>query len=191
MESLLTSHQAGHLLQVDRSSINNWVKAGHIPAFRTPGGHLRIKVADLVCFCENQQIPLPEPLSGMARRRMLVVDDDEQQLRALRRVLKPYADKVELTTVDNGIDALVLVGAVKPHLIVIDVFMPGVDGIEVCRKLKQNPRTRDTEIIIASGQLTADVEREAMEAGASRCMYKPLAHKTLLAALGVSEEGAR
>lgn len=186
MESLLTSHQAGHLLQVNPSSISNWVKAGHIQAFRTPGGHLRIRVVDLVAFCKTHDIPLPAQLSDMARRRLVVVDDDQKQLGALRRVLKPYADRIELKTVDNGIDALVLVGAFKPQVVVIDVFMPEVSGIEVCRRLTTNPRTKNTQIIIASGQLTPEVEQQAIEAGAHRCLHKPLAHKTLLAALGVT-----
>ena len=67
---LLTSHEAGWYLQVNPSSINKWVKEGRIKAFRTPGGHRRITVADLIAFLEEHKMPVPETLtSGKAPER--------------------------------------------------------------------------------------------------------------------------
>ena len=64
-DKLLTSHQVGELLQVNPSSINKWVNDGRIQAFRTPGGHRRIRVADLVAFLEKHKMPVPRTLSTM------------------------------------------------------------------------------------------------------------------------------
>jgi excisionase family DNA binding protein len=187
-DSLLTSHQAGSLLQVNPSSINKWVKEGRIPAFRTPGGHRRIRAGDLVAFLNDHQMPVPRTLAPASRTRVLVVDDDPKQLASMERLLKPYANRLDAVFVDNGIEALVKVGSFRPHVVVLDVFMPHVDGIEVCRRLHTNPETRSIDIIIASGQLTPEIERKALDAGARRCLHKPVRIDALLSDLGHSSE---
>jgi excisionase family DNA binding protein len=189
-ERLLTSHEVGALLQVDPTSVAKWVDQGRIAAFRTPGGHRRIRAADLVEFLESHQMPVPGELRRVLRRRLLIVDDKEPQLRALGRLLKPYRDKIDVALVDNGIDALVQVGAFKPHLVVLDVFMPEVDGLDVCRRLKANPETEGIDVIIASAQLTADVRDRALAAGARVCLAKPINLTTVLEALGVAQTAA-
>lgn len=186
-DKLLTSHQVGELLQVNPSSVNKWVNDGRIQAFRTPGGHRRIRVADLMAFLDKHKMPIPRSLSAMSRRRLLVVDDNQKHLDALKRRLKAHADRVDLAIATNGIDALVQVGALKPHLIVLDVFMGELDGLEVCRRLKANPDTRNVDVIITSGQLTPEVEEEAIKAGALKVLPKPIDLGVILDHLGLAQ----
>ena len=187
-DSLLTSYQVGALLQVNPSSVNKWVKDGRIPAFRTPGGHRRIRAGDLVAFLNEHKMPVPNSLAQASRRRMLIVDDDQRQLESMQRLLKPYADRLDVQLVNNGVDALVQVGAFKPHLVVLDVYMPTMDGLEVCRRLKAGSETQNINIIIASAELSAEVEKKALEAGAVRCLTKPIDIAQVLDQLGVSQQ---
>ena len=186
-DRLLTSHQVGDLLQVNPSSVKKWVDSGRIAAFRTPGGHRRIRVADLVEFLNRHSMPIPRLLESVSKRRMLIVDDDAIHLRALARRLKPYKSRVELQLTQNGIDALLMVGSFRPHLIVLDIYMPELDGIEVCRRLKLKQETRDIGIIIVSAHLTRSVEADALAAGALTCVAKPVELKVLLEHLGLQE----
>lgn len=185
-EHLLTSTQVGVLLQVNPSSVKKWVNDGHIVAFRTPGGHRRIRAADLVNFLDQHKIPIPRSLFGAARRRVVVVDDDPAQLRGMGRAFRRWADKIEVTYVDNGVDALVEVGAVRPHALVIDVYMPGLDGIEVCRRLRANPATRDLVLIVTSGRMTAELEQVARATGARRVLRKPVDVTAIIEELGLA-----
>ncbi|MBE7451491.1 MAG: response regulator [Kofleriaceae bacterium] len=185
-DQLLTSTQVGNLLQVNPSSVKKWVNDGHIIAFRTPGGHRRIRASDLVMFLDHHKIPVPRALANAARRRVLAVDDDTIQLKALGRAFKRHADKVEVTLVENGIDALVEIGSLRPHLLLIDIYMPGIDGIEVCRRLKANPVTKDIVVIVTSGRLTGELEQSARAAGARRVLRKPVDVATVLEELGLS-----
>jgi excisionase family DNA binding protein len=185
-DSLLTSHEVGELLQVNPSSINKWVNEGRITAFRTPGGHRRIKASDLVRFLDSHKMPIPRMLAGASKRRILLVDDDHEHLKALQRVLKPYLNQVEVASSNNGIDALVLVGSFKPHMIVLDVYMPELDGLEVCRRLKSNSDTKNIAVIVTSGQMTAEVEENALAAGAARCLSKPMDLRAVLEDLGIT-----
>ena len=186
-DSLLTSYQVGALLQVNPSSVNKWVKDGRIPAFRTPGGHRRIRAIDLVSFLNEHKMPVPPSLQQASRRRLLIVDDDARVLEALQRLLKPYADRVELQTANNGVDALVQVGSFKPQMVLLDIYMPDMDGLEICRRLKSGAETQTIDIVVTSADLTPDNERQALAAGAKRCVRKPIDLNTVLGELGVPQ----
>ena len=184
-DKLLTSHQVGEILQVNPSSINKWVNDGRIQAFRTPGGHRRIRAGDLVAFLEKHKMPVPRPLAGLSRRRLLIVDDSPKQLEALKRRLKPHSDRVELAVAANGVDALVQLGSFRPHVMVIDVTLSEVDGFEVCRRLKANGETRGIDVILTTDVASKETEMEALEAGAKRCLVKPIDINLLLEVLGL------
>jgi acetolactate synthase I/II/III large subunit len=142
-----------------------------------------------VSFLEPHRPQSESPCPEVAdRRRVLIVDDDNAQLRALGRLLKRYEHRVDLTLVDNGIDAMIHVGATRPHLVVMDVFMPGLDGIEACRRLKENPETRKTRVILASARMDPQLEAEALAAGAERAVAKPFDVPAVLAEI-VPETG--
>jgi excisionase family DNA binding protein len=173
-DQLLTSSEVGELLQVNPSSVKKWVDDGLLLAFRTPGGHRRIRAADLVAFLVRHDMPIPADLQDAAKKRLLIVDDEVDQLKALSRSFKRFADRVEVQTTSNGIDALVLVGSFHPHAVLLDVYMPGIDGLEVCRRLKKNPATKDVAVYVVSGGFTGALEQKALEAGAVRCLAKPI-----------------
>ncbi|MEZ4446165.1 MAG: response regulator [Polyangiaceae bacterium] len=186
-ESVLTSHQVGRLLQVSRRSVNNWIEQGRLTAFRTPGGHRRVRVPDLVAFLVETGFPIPEDLSPFARRRIIVVDDDRHQLRAYGRLLAPYEDVVELRLMERGIDALLMIGSFLPDLVVLDIVLPGLDGVEVCRRIKAGERTRHIDIVVCSGNVSPGVEAAVREAGARSCLRKPIDSCQLIRELGLAE----
>jgi excisionase family DNA binding protein len=179
-DQLLTSSEVGELLQVNPSSVKKWVDDGLLLAFRTPGGHRRIRAADLVAFLVRHEMPIPVDLQDASRKRLLIVDDEVDQLKALSRSLKRFSEKVEVVTTSNGIDALVTVGSFHPHAVLLDVYMPGIDGLEVCRRLKKNPVTKDVQVYVVSGSFTSSLEQKALEAGAAKCLSKPLDVRTVV-----------
>ena len=184
-DQLLTSTEVGNLLQVNPSSVKKWVNEGHIVAFRTPGGHRRIRAADLVQFLDDHKIPVPRALQEAGRRRILVVDDDATQLKAIGRAFKRYADRVDVTLIDNGVDALIRIGATRPHLVVMDAAMPGIDGVEVCRRLKANPDTSEVGVVLTAAHVTSQFDESARKAGARSVVRKPVDVPALLEEMGV------
>ena len=105
--------------------------------------------------------------------RVLVVDDDSLQLRAVERTLRRFKS-VELRTADNAIDAMLAIGVAKPDVVVLDVYMPGLDGIEACRRIKANAATRDIQVVLTSSAFTEELGSNALAAGATMALPKPL-----------------
>ena len=185
-DQLLTSHEVGALLQMDPSSVVKWVNDGILPAYRTPGGHRRIRSSDLLNFLREHSMYIPDALRGGVVKALLV-DDDTSFLQAMSRSMKSHKDKVELTTVASGIEALVRVGAEKPDVLVIDVHMPELDGLEVVRRLKANADTRNISIILFTGKPGPDLEKKALEVGAKALLPKPLTAARLVEAISGSD----
>ena len=120
----------------------------------------------------------------MAKKKILAVDDDATALGALRQILaqKGY----EVTTAGNGEAALeILSGDGAFDLVILYVAMPGMTGYDVCRKLRQDERTRDTPVIFltAKGMLLDMAEGE--DAGSDLYLIKPVLATKLLNMVGM------
>lgn len=185
-DHVYTSTEVGTLLQVNPSSVKKWVNAGALAAFRTPGGHRRIRAADLVAFLGRHQMPVPEALRAGARQPVVVVDDDRVHLRATVRRLRRWSDVLDITAVDDSVDALIRIGARRPVVVVIDVYMPGLDGLALCRHLRRCPETRDAVIIATSASMTPDLAALARDAGAHHAVPKPVDLAIVLGAVGLA-----
>jgi excisionase family DNA binding protein len=190
-DRLYTSSEVGALLQVDPSSVKKWVDTGHLSAFRTPGGHRRIRAQDLLTFLERHNIPVPRALRDAARPVVVVVDDDQLQLRALARRLRRAAPAIQVDAILDPLDALVRIGALQPHAVIVDVLMPRLSGLELCRALRKSAPTRHVVVIAVSAAFTPALEADARAAGAHRVLAKPIEPALLLEAMGMAAEARR
>lgn len=102
---------------------------------------------------------------------LLLVDDEPTNLQVLRNILQ---DSYHLQFARNGQKALELAEQEHPDLILLDVMMPGMTGLEICRMLKQNPRTCRIPVIFVTALSDADDEATGFEAGAVDYISKPV-----------------
>ncbi|MCP4700940.1 MAG: adenylate/guanylate cyclase domain-containing response regulator [Gammaproteobacteria bacterium] len=109
--------------------------------------------------------------------RLLMVDDIPENLDVLRRVLTP--EGYRLSFADNGERALILAARIVPELILLDVMMPGIDGFETCRRLKQQPQTKDIPVIFITAKIDTDDLVNGFKAGAVDYLVKPFNHKEI------------
>jgi CheY-like chemotaxis protein len=132
-----------------------------------------VRSADLRTFLITHQMPVPEEL-GSSTVRLLVVDDERQVLDAIKRAFKPYANQVELQTTTSGVEALLLVSEQKPHGMLIDLNMPDIDGIEVCRRIRARKQMEGVRLITMTSAHSPEVVESSKQAGAVACLPKPL-----------------
>lgn len=166
----LTAGQAARHCQVSIPALKRWVRDGRLPAFKTPGGHYRIDVNEFQRFL--QQHGMPAYQASPASARILIADDESVIVDLLVDGLGPNTRGFKVETATDGYEALIKVGALKPDLLILDLVMPLVDGLEVCRRLKANPETRTIKILGLTGY--PDMIPALMEAGADACLTKPI-----------------
>ena len=116
-------------------------------------------------------------LMGERRSRVLVVDDEADLRRALERALVLHGYAVE--TAADGTQALRSLAAQAPEVVVLDVAMPNVDGLEVCRRLRQAGDR--TPVLMLTARDTVDDRVAGLDAGADDYLVKPFALDELLA----------
>ena len=174
MEDILTVFQASKYCNVSPKTIINWIEADHIKAYRTVGGHRRIKKTDLEEFMKKQGIPIPEKEIESERKRILIVDDDQIIVETIVQALEEEAYDYEIISASDGFEAGLQVTHFKPHLLILDIMMPDIKGYDVCKKIKENEETEDTKIIVLSAYLDDEKFKKMKEYGADVCFSKPL-----------------
>jgi DNA-binding response OmpR family regulator len=105
-------------------------------------------------------------------RRILVVEDDEGSRELVTSILTDAGYEVEAA--EDGIAALARVPAVRPDLVLLDLMMPGLDGYEVCRRLKREPRTGHIPVIVVTAMGKAANMDTALASGADDFVPKPI-----------------
>jgi excisionase family DNA binding protein len=161
------------ILGVAVSSVSKWIDEGKLVAGRTPGGHRRIEKDDFVRFLHQQKFRVPEELLAYSPK-ILIIDDEPSFAKWLAEELGERYPQSEVHVAFDGYSAGEIVGLVKPAVILLDLHMPNIDGFEVCRRIKSNPRIGQAAIIA----ITADPDPERMQRiirmGASACFVKPV-----------------
>ena len=119
--------------------------------------------------------PLPKTAAkpaAAARPRVLAVDDTPDALRQLRDCLKTL--NAECFTCGSGASAVEFLGKELVDLAIVDVSMPGMDGFEVCRAIKHDPRTKDIPVLLVTGDIKTEDTNRGIELGAFDYLTKPV-----------------
>jgi adenylate cyclase len=118
-------------------------------------------------------------MSGAEKKLVLIVDDTPTNIAVVSGLLK---DSFQTKVATNGEKALAIAtGPEKPDLILLDVMMPGMDGYEVCRRLKDNPATRDIPVIFLTAKTEEIDEEKGFDVGAVDYIHKPFSGPIVLA----------
>jgi DNA-binding response OmpR family regulator len=111
--------------------------------------------------------------------RILVADDDDGLRQLLRLILS--REGFEVFEAASGEQALALAAAVDPAVILLDVMMPGLDGYDVCRRLKSDQRTGDVPVVFVSAAEDVGRRNDLQKLGAAACIQKPIGPRDLVA----------
>jgi excisionase family DNA binding protein len=174
MDDILTVFKASKYCNVSPKTIINWIESGHIEAYKTVGGHRRIKKSDLESFMTKQGIPIPKEEIAEERIRILVVDDDPIIVETIVQALEEDEYNYEVISASDGFEAGIQVNHFKPHLLILDIMMPDIKGYEVCKKIKSGEDTKNIKIIVLSAYLDEEKFKKMKDYGADICFSKPL-----------------
>lgn len=107
----------------------------------------------------------------MVERNSVLIVDDDAAIRLLLQTTLEQMLGVRVDTAEDGLQALHKVGRQRPALILLDLMMPAVDGLEVLRRLRADPKTRDIPVIVLSAVSRA--REEASHIGCNEMLAKP------------------
>ncbi len=183
-EELLTPAAVANLLGVAPVTVRAWASKGLCANRITPGGHRRFARYEVERFARERGMALASELSSVTPRT-LVVDDDPNIQRLLCDFLAERG--VATAIAGDGFEAGFQVASFHPNLVLLDLKMPGMDGLEVCRRIKADPATRATRVVFLSGYLTVERHQAMRSAGADLCIEKPLDMALLATQLELAE----
>lgn len=111
-------------------------------------------------------------------KRIMVVDDDEMVLMALDELLKP--EGYEVQTVSSGTEALQKLDQGGYDLLMLDVIMPEMDGYELCKRIRQKEKYKETPVVFLTAKSRDEDRAKGLEAGANLYLSKPISPDKLL-----------
>lgn len=169
----LTTGAAAKALGLSIRSVQQWVEDGRLDAWKTEGSHRRItrasvdaalRVRDAALLLAQQQ----------AKLNVLVVEDDLNLLRLYQSHVAAWPFGAHLYMAPNGYEALVMMGEVKPDLLICDLRLPGINGFQVVRALCAMQQFKALQIVVVSGLPAPEIEAHGGVPERVEVMSKPI-----------------
>ena len=184
----VTSLEAAGLLMVSPVTIREWARKGLLQSVSTAGGHRRFMLDQLQQFARAHGIHLesPDNAPGPEPLRVLFVDDDSVFTEYLRAIVLAADSRINVKIAMDGFRAGQLTEGFRPNVVALDISMPGIDGIELCRRLRASPVTANSRLVILSGSLSEENIAAARAAGADAWIEKGASRAEILRVLGVA-----
>jgi len=161
---------------VTRKTILRWVKEGMLPSFVLPSGHHRVRPEDVAVFLRQHGMPVPDGLGAGSSPSVLVVDDDDDVRQLICRILQK---EYRTSEARNGIEACLMLGHNPPDILLLDIRMPKMDGVDVCREVRKDDRLAGVRVLVVSAHLDDSVHRQ-LEGLVDGCLEKPFNPDELL-----------
>lgn len=150
---------AAKLLGISVGSIQQLVERGELAGWKTQGGHRRISLSSVHAYQLKHNVNnINQKSSPDHRLRVLLVEDDTLTREMLQQILDNTTPPIDCTAVSSGLEALMEISSIKPHLLISDLKMSGIDGFELFRTLRQNPQFQNMRILALSSMSPPEIE---------------------------------
>jgi excisionase family DNA binding protein len=168
---VLTTLDVARLCGVSRPTVVRWIEGGKLEAYRTPGGHRRVRQSALQTFCREQGVPLVSAEEG--HRPVLVVDDEPYIRSAMVKLLQRLAPEIPVLAAEDAFQASKLVARHTPALVFLDLRLPGMDGFTFLEHIRTTEVGRATQVVAISGLSDRDLHLRTERAGFAGLLRKP------------------
>lgn len=191
----LGTQRVARLCQVTPATVAHWIDQGHLKGHRTPTGHRRVAVEDLVAFMRDHGMPVPPEFENIEpvalRDAVVVVEDDPNYRKMLLKAIQTSGLPVDLTAAPTGMDGLLEIGRVQPAVVLLDFSLPDLDAAQVVERLLAPGRTLDSEVLIVTAGVSAEDIARLHRLGIKVILEKAAGLDAVLDALGKALERHR
>lgn len=176
-KTVITTGVVAAHCQVSYDTVKHWIRQGKLPAYETPGRRHYILIDEFKAFLKAYGMPpfeAPQP----RKRKVLVVDDEAELVKTIMAFFEATGEYTCASAAD-GYEAGKQMMKFDPSLVVLDVIMPYLNGIEICRKIKTTLDTRHILVLAITGYPEEGYGEQVLAAGADDCLIKPFPLETL------------
>ena len=177
---LLTTGDVARLCGFSPSAVLQWIRGGKLAAYSSPGGQYRVDPQELLSFLREHNMRVPPELSPEEGYRILIVDDDERIRDLFVQILTESDIPCVVETAKNGVVGCMKIPIFKPHLVTLDIVMPELDGVEMCRSVKATDKFGDIKVLLVTGFPDDERLQAALDAGADDWLAKPVDVRLLI-----------
>jgi excisionase family DNA binding protein len=181
VKDVLTTGEVAKICNVAPRTVSKWFDSGTLHGYRIPGSKdRRIPLTQLIRFMKQHGMPLNGLMTGQTR--VMIVDEEADIVEVLEKILEDEA-KYEVEVAKSGFDAGVLAEKFRPHVILLDLHLKGVDAPMVARHVKSNPDLQLTKVIALSGQITDEAAKGLNAQGFDSFLRKPFHVRQVIEAI--------
>jgi excisionase family DNA binding protein len=171
VKDVLTTGEVAKICNVAPRTVSKWFDSGALHGYRIPGSKdRRIPLNQLIRFMKHHGMPLNGLMTGCTR--VLIVDGEQDIVEVLEKILEDEA-KYEVEVARGGFAAGLTAEKFRPHVILMDMHLPDIDGREVARQVKNNPDLQLTKVIAMSGKMTEEEAKGLMAGEFDGFLRKP------------------
>jgi len=177
----VTTGEAAKMLGVGVNSVKRWIASGDLRGMQTPGGHWRIPETALHSFMRERGMMAPER-EQRATPRVLIVDDDRAACALLGALLEQADTPLDVKCVHDGYTGLIQIGSWRPDVLVLDILMPGINGLDVLHRLRNDRELLgDMAIVVVTSAFDqTDLMRGVRKPRPDAVLSKPVDAQRLL-----------
>jgi excisionase family DNA binding protein len=168
----LSVGQVADICRVSKKTVLNWIYDGGLKAFTTYGGHYRIWPANVKKFLTATGMDIPFDYVDDRNTHVLIIDDDLDFSNILKSAIQAELPNVEISSTDDGYEGLMLIGEVKPQLVILDIKMPKLDGFQVLELLRTRKAEQDIKVLVITGYLDPETKERLSRTVADQWMDK-------------------
>lgn len=183
VEPFITSREAANLLGISLRTVQLWVENKVLRAWKTAGGHRRVVLSSVEDLIRQQQQAINGTNIGANMPVVLVVEDNQEMRNLYEGYFKRWKLPLTLMMATNGFEGLIQIGQQNPSLAIVDLNMPGMDGFQMIRALKENSERDDMELIVVTGLSEKEIEQGGGLPDGVKLMQKPIKFSDLQALL--------
>lgn len=175
-EEVMGTQRAAEALGVSVRTVQLWVENGTLKAWKTPGKHRRILRSSVEAVLANREAEQDADLIAM--HDVLVVEDEPAMQAYYEAMFELVRPELELRFASNGFEGLVEYGRQKPGLMLLDIDMPGMDGVELIKALDDNGRA-DVRIVVVTSLTEEQIEQRGGIRDGIPVLTKPVSVEAL------------
>lgn len=155
----LSVKQVAEYLEVSKQAVDKWINAGEIKVYRLPSGRIKILRSDFLSYIKTHDLYLDKEFFNIKSRNIVVIDDDESIHNLFQKFFGELNSELDVKYAVDGMSGLLIIGASNPDIVILDIEMPGMKGIEVCKKILADDSLIGINIVVISGYLSKYKEK--------------------------------